>query len=106
MNVQGVGSLARCSCPTVSSAGRSASTGAAARVQAPPPPPGDGGRGGRPAHLETAADVLGLSTDEVTEALQSGASLADLAQEQGVARTTWSRRWSPRHPRGCRTSAT
>ncbi len=39
-----------------------------------------------PGHIAAAAEVLGMSTDEITEALSSGSSLADLAEEQGVSR--------------------
>jgi hypothetical protein len=39
-----------------------------------------------PGHVQAAAEVLGLSTDDVMEALQGGSSLADLADEQGVSR--------------------
>ncbi|GAA4622932.1 hypothetical protein [Cellulomonas oligotrophica] len=56
----------------------------------PPPPPSSGEEGtgtrGVPKHVEAAAEALGMSTDEVVEALEDGSSLADLAQEQGVAR--------------------
>ncbi|MCV2392874.1 hypothetical protein OEB99_01000 [Actinotalea sp. M2MS4P-6] len=67
----------------VTSIGRTGTSTSTAAIQ-PPPPPRDGS--GVPPHLEAAADALGLSTDEVVEALQDGASLADLAQEQGVSR--------------------
>lgn len=55
---------------------------------APPPPPADGGTATSrvPGHVEAAAEVLGLSTDDVMEALSEGSSLADLAEEQGVSR--------------------
>lgn len=39
-----------------------------------------------PGHLAAAANVLGMSTDDVTKALSAGASLSDLAEEQGVSR--------------------
>jgi hypothetical protein len=39
-----------------------------------------------PGHIEAASEVLGLSTDEIMEALSDGSSLADLAEEQGVSR--------------------
>lgn len=57
----------------------------------PPPPPSSSGEEGTstrgvPKHVEAAAEALGMSTDEVVEALADGSSLADLAQEQGVAR--------------------
>ncbi|NTW39097.1 MAG: hypothetical protein HGA44_04290 [Cellulomonadaceae bacterium] len=44
------------------------------------------GAGKVPGHIEAAAQVLGLSTDDVMEALEGGSSLADLAEEQGVSR--------------------
>lgn len=55
---------------------------------APPAPPAEGGTSTSrvPGHVEAAAEVLGLSTDEVMEALADGSSLADLAEEQGVSR--------------------
>ena len=43
-----------------------------------------GGRGLGQAELEAAAEVLGMTTDEVTTALQSGKTLQDLADEAGV----------------------
>lgn len=57
----------------------------------PPPPPSSSGEEGTsargvPKHVEAAAEALGMSTDEVVEALTDGSSLADLAEEQGVAR--------------------
>lgn len=71
-------------------AARSGSTGTSATRAAPPAPPAgavDGTATSRvPGHVEAAAEALGLSTDEVVEALQDGASLADLAEEQGVSR--------------------
>jgi lambda repressor-like predicted transcriptional regulator len=39
-----------------------------------------------PGHIEAASEVLGLSTDDIMEALQNGSSLSDLAEEQGVSR--------------------
>lgn len=55
---------------------------------APPPPPAASGTATSrvPGHVEAAAEVLGLSTDDVMEALADGSSLADLAEEQGVSR--------------------
>ncbi len=66
----------------------STTTATAARPAPPPPPPSSGGTEDRatPPHVEAAAEALGLSTDEVLEALAGGASLADLADEQGVSR--------------------
>lgn len=51
---------------------------------------GRGGHGpghmmGGGAHLEAVAEVLGLTVEELREELQSGKSLADIAEEQGVA---------------------
>ncbi len=46
----------------------------------PPPPPSDGG-----GYLETAAEALGMDVEDVMSALEDGASLADLAEEQGVS---------------------
>ena len=43
-----------------------------------------GGRGLGQVELEAAAEVLGMTTDEVTTALQSGKTLHDLADEAGV----------------------
>jgi hypothetical protein len=45
-----------------------------------------GGRGGPlgPAALEAAADVLNMTTDELTAALQSGKTLETIAEEAGV----------------------
>lgn len=43
-------------------------------------------RSGTPGHITAAAEALGLSTDAVTQALSSGSSLADLAEQQGVSR--------------------
>ena len=45
---------------------------------------GPGGRGLSEAALEAAAEALGMTTDEVTTALQSGQTLKDLAEEAGV----------------------
>ena len=47
--------------------------------------PGDGrGFGLGDVELEAAADVLGMTTDEVQSALQDGKTLQDLADEAGV----------------------
>ena len=46
--------------------------------------PGEG-RGFGQAELEAAAKVLGMTTDELSSALQSGKTLQDLATEAGVA---------------------
>lgn len=45
-----------------------------------------GGRGplGNGAGLQAAAEALGMTTDELIDALQSGKTLADLAEEAGV----------------------
>lgn len=57
----------------------------------PPPPFGErgpggprGGRGLDGAALEAVADVLDMSTDELSAALEEGKTLADLAEEAGV----------------------
>ncbi len=47
------------------------------------PGPGGGGRMGGPG-LEAAATALGMTTDELTTALQSGKTLEQVAQEKGV----------------------
>jgi hypothetical protein len=39
-----------------------------------------------PGPIAAAAEVLGLSVDEVTKALSAGSSLADLAEQQGISR--------------------
>ena len=44
----------------------------------------DGRRGRRGAVLDTVAEALGLTSDEVKQGLRDGNSLADLAAEQGV----------------------
>ena len=41
-------------------------------------------RGHRGAKLETASEVIGIETDELREALQSGSTLAEIATENGV----------------------
>lgn len=43
-----------------------------------------GGRGLGQAELEAAAEVLGMTTDELATALQSGSTLQNLAHEAGV----------------------
>ena len=50
------------------------------------PPPGrpDGKHGLDGAGLEAVADVLNMSTDEVTAALKEGITLPELAEEAGV----------------------
>ncbi|MCB0995708.1 MAG: hypothetical protein KDB21_11490 [Acidimicrobiales bacterium] len=45
---------------------------------------GPGGRVGRGADLDTAAEVLGVDIDTLRESLQSGDSLADVAAANGV----------------------
>ncbi len=45
---------------------------------------GFGGRGLNGAALETVADLLDMSTDEVTAALEDGKTLPELAEEAGV----------------------
>ncbi|GAA3812504.1 hypothetical protein [Cellulomonas soli] len=47
---------------------------------------GTGRAAGVPGHIETAAETLGLSTDEVMSALDQGQTLADLAEAQGVSK--------------------
>ncbi|HEY0217404.1 MAG TPA: hypothetical protein VGC57_13530 [Cellulomonas sp.] len=39
-----------------------------------------------PGHIQAASEALGMSTDDIMDALSSGSSLADLADEQGVSR--------------------
>ena len=50
---------------------------------------GPGGRGGqrgpRDEHLEVVAEVLGMTTEEVREAIAGGQTIAELAEAQGVA---------------------
>jgi uncharacterized protein (DUF433 family) len=46
---------------------------------------GPGGpRGSRGSHLEVVAEVLGMTTDEVREAVAGGQTIAELAEAQGV----------------------
>jgi uncharacterized protein (DUF433 family) len=46
---------------------------------------GRGGRGGqRGEHLEVVADALGMTVEEVREAVSSGQTIAELAEAQGV----------------------
>ena len=45
----------------------------------PPPPPGGGGP------MKAASEKLGISEDDLADELQSGKSLADVANEQGVS---------------------
>ncbi|MFK5690786.1 hypothetical protein ACI3EY_14060 [Ornithinimicrobium sp. LYQ92] len=54
------------------------------------PGPGHGpGHGPGPVgHLDTAAETLGLSTDELVEQLHDGSTLGDIADEAGVDRQT------------------
>ncbi|GEM_PF-2610425 len=69
---------------------QTSSTSSTSRTAQPAPPPAPAASGTAtsrvPGHVEAAAEVLGLSTDDVMEALADGASLADLAEEQGVSR--------------------
>ncbi len=44
-----------------------------------------GRRGDRGAKFQAIADVLGMETDAVREALRGGSTLADIAAEQGVS---------------------
>lgn len=89
MNVQSVGSLAQ----VLAAAGlqstqstQSAQRSGASRPEGPPPAGGGQGQGRVPGHIEVAAEALGLSTEEVTSALEDGSSLAELAEQQGVSR--------------------
>lgn len=57
------------------------------------PERGPGGKGGPGAHgmrggpgLDAAAEALGITTDELREALQGGSSLAEIAEQKGVNR--------------------
>jgi lambda repressor-like predicted transcriptional regulator len=56
----------------------------AVRGTRPPPPPG-GGPGGGPSPLDSVTDVLGMSKDDITSALEQGKSLSDLADSKGVS---------------------
>lgn len=47
--------------------------------QGPPPGP-------PPEAIDSAAEALGMSTDDVRSALEQGSTLADLAEQQGVSR--------------------
>jgi len=58
----------------------------ASRSGGPAGPPPAGGSGKTPGHIEVAAEVLGLPTDQVVEALEGCSSLAELAEQQGVSR--------------------
>lgn len=51
---------------------------------------GHGGRGGfgRGADLDTAASVIGITTDQLRTALDSGKTLAQVAQSKGVSQAT------------------
>lgn len=56
-------------------------------VEAGPPMGGHGGPGmghGRGMHLETAAEALGVTAEELRTELQAGSSIADVAAEKGV----------------------
>ncbi|WP_225752781.1 hypothetical protein [Actinotalea sp. Marseille-Q4924] len=48
-------------------------------------PRGGAGHGMRGANLDAAAEALGLTTDELRDALADGSTLADVADAQGVA---------------------
>jgi hypothetical protein len=58
-------------------------TNAVRGMHRPPPPSGGGGGGHSP--MDAVKDMLKLSTDEITSALQQGKSLNDLATQQGVS---------------------
>ena len=56
------------------------------RMQGPPPgPPPGGAQGAGKSPIDAVTDVLGMSKDEITTALQSGKSLNDLADSKGVS---------------------
>ncbi|MBK9178030.1 MAG: hypothetical protein IPM45_00420 [Acidimicrobiales bacterium] len=57
---------------------------AALREAGPPPGHGDHGRGGPHAGLGTAATAIGITGDELRQALEAGQSIADVAQANGV----------------------
>jgi uncharacterized protein (DUF433 family) len=59
-----------------------AQTPSSGLLQGPGPDGGRGPMGGR--GLETAAKVLGMTTDELQAALQSGKTLEQIAEEKGV----------------------
>ena len=85
MSISGVGSVnpfASVTLQTTSSAQRTSGPSAG---QAPPPGPPPGGAQDTPPHVSSAAEALGMSEDDVMEALASGSSLADLADEQGLS---------------------
>jgi tape measure domain-containing protein len=48
-------------------------------------PGGPGGGSGNPPYLDTAASALGMSSSDLSSALQSGESLTDVANAQGVS---------------------
>lgn len=51
-------------------------------------PKGFGGRGGRGVDLSTAATVIGTTVDELRTDLQSGKTLAQIAQAKGITQST------------------
>lgn len=56
--------------------------------QGPGPGHGPGHGPGPVGHLDTAAEILGLSTDELVEQLHDGSTLGEIADEAGVDRQT------------------
>ncbi len=61
----------------------------ASTLEAARPPKGPGGHGfGHGADLDAAATAIGISTDDLRTALQSGQSLAEIAQAHGVSAQT------------------
>ncbi len=82
MSISGVGSVNPFASLTLQATSSAQRSGSAPTGQAPPPPGGAGG--GTPPHVSSAAEALGMSEDEVMEALTSGSSLADLAEEHGM----------------------
>ncbi len=84
MSISSVGSTNPFASVTLqaSSASSTQRTGGPQSGQAPPPPPGGAG-GGTPPHVGSAAKALGPSEDDVMQALASGSSLTDLAEDQG-----------------------